>query len=123
NALILVFLSLTAKADYWTQKANFGGGNRAYAVGFSIDNKGYAGLGPGAGAQNDFWEFDPAVNSWTQKANFPGGTPRYGAIGVSMGTKGYIGTGTSVAQTFNDFWEWDQATNVWVQKANFGGGT
>lgn len=33
-------------------------------------------------------------NAWTQKANF-GGTERGGAIGFSIGLKGYIGTGTN----------------------------
>ena len=41
---------------------------------------------------NDFWEYDPTTNTWTQKANF-GGTPRDGAVGFSIGSKGYIGTG------------------------------
>jgi len=55
-----------------------------------------------------------AQNTWTQKANF-GGSARTGAVGFSIGSKGYIGTGG------NDFWEYDSATNAWTQKANFGG--
>ena len=59
--------------------------------------------------------------SWTQKANF-GGTARYGAVGFSIGAKGYIGTGIDASGfLLQDFWEWDQITNVWTQKANFGG--
>ena len=42
--------------------------------------------------QKDFWEYDPAANTWTQKADF-GGTARDGAVGFSIGSKGYIGTG------------------------------
>ena len=58
-------------------------------------------------------------NTWTQKVNF-GGTARYGSMGFSIGTKGYMGTGysTSPATYYQDFWEWDQATNVWTQKAS-----
>ena len=33
-----------------------------------------------------------AANTWTQKADF-GGTARCGAVGFSIGSKGYIGTG------------------------------
>ena len=33
-----------------------------------------------------------AQDTWTQKADF-GGTVRYGAVGFSIGSKGYIGTG------------------------------
>ena len=49
----------------------------------------------------DFWEYDPSTNVWTQKADFGGGA-RSGAVGFSIGSKGYIGTGGA-----NDFWEYD----------------
>jgi hypothetical protein len=61
----------------------------------------------------------PASNVWTQKANF-GGTARYGAVALTIGGKGYIGTGRDATRK-NDFWEYDPATNSWAQKANFGG--
>jgi hypothetical protein len=62
----------------------------------------------------------PGTNEWTQKANF-GGTARWVAVGFSIGSKGYIGTGTSGTLNYNDFWEYDPSANVWTQKANFGG--
>ena len=69
----------------------------------------------------DFWEYDPATNTWTQKADF-GGTARYVAVGFSIGSKGYIGTGDDdLNQFLKDFWEYDPATNTWTQKADFGG--
>jgi hypothetical protein len=114
-SLILIFFSLAAKGNYWTQKANFGGGTRSYNCGFSIGSKGYLGMG-NPPVSNDFWEYDPALNSWTQKANF-GGAARYAAVGFSIGNKGYIGAGL-----YSDFWEWDQATNIWTQKTNYPGG-
>jgi hypothetical protein len=41
------------------------------------------------------------------------------AVGFSIGTKGYIGTGESYGSlSLSDFWEWDQGTNTWTQKAN-----
>ena len=58
-----------------------------------------------------------AQDAWTQKADFGGGAT-YGAVGFSIGSKGYIGTGI----VGNDFWEYDPATNGWTQKADFGGG-
>src|ERR1035437_2104296 len=57
---------------------------------------------------------------WTQKADF-GGKARCGAIGFSIGTKGYIGTGLDSINFYSDFWEWDQVTNTWTQKASFPG--
>ena len=55
-----------------------------------------------------------------QKANF-GGVARQEAVGFSIGSKGYIGTGWN-GGCLQDFWEWDPSTNIWTQKANFGGG-
>ncbi|MEO6330892.1 MAG: hypothetical protein ABIO55_18295, partial [Ginsengibacter sp.] len=73
-----------------------------------------------------FWiNSDYAQNTWTQKANFSGNA-RSGATGFSIGSKGYIGTGTgstfASSNLMSDFWEYDPSTNVWTQKANFGGG-
>ncbi len=124
--LILSFYNLFAES--WTQKADLPGGARSQSVSFSIGNKGYIGTGIAGRPTHDdsqvkyqdFWEWDPVTNVWTQKADFAGGI-RYGAVGFSIGAKGYVGTGTGVDGASNDFWEWDQATNTWTQKANFGG--
>ena len=62
-----------------------------------------------------------AQGTWTKKADF-GGAIRGGPIAFSIGTKGYVGTGSkSIGVCLQDFWEWDQATNAWTQKANFSG--
>jgi N-acetylneuraminic acid mutarotase len=109
--------------DSWTQKASFPGPGspRWSSVGFSIGGTGYVGTGDIGIDEytNDFWAYDPALDSWTQKADF-GGTPRRSAVGFSIGNKGYIGTGYSGEFT-NDFWEYDAANDTWTQKADFGG--
>jgi len=114
----------------WSQKADFPGGQRWFAIGFSIGNKGYLGTGlyetdTSIVYCNDFWEYDASANSWTQKASFTG-LARTGCIGLSLGTKGYIGPGR--VSDFpdvitNDFWEWNQSTNTWTQLADYPGGT
>jgi gliding motility-associated-like protein len=107
----------------WVQRANFGGGDRAAAAGFSIGTKGYIGTGMNTSTvkKKDFWEWDRTTNVWTQKADF-GGIERGFAIGFSIGMKGYIGTGFDKNWNYcKDFWEWDQATNTWTKKANFSG--
>jgi hypothetical protein len=111
----------------WTQKSSLPGSGswgRIYAVGFSIGAKGYIGTGSlslGSNSESrDFWEWDQATNIWTQKADF-GGNARAGAVGFSIGNKGYIGTGSGNGTAYKDFWEWNQATNVWTQKADFAG--
>ena len=108
-------------ANTWTQRADFGGAARAFAVGFSIGTKGYIGTGMGTdgglGTRKDFWEYDPAVNTWTQKTDF-GGAARDQAVGFSIGSKGYIGTGYgNSSNRFDDFWEYDPAANTWTKKA------
>ena len=64
--LNMLLLSLTVSAQ-WTQKANFGGGPRANAIGFCIGAKGYIGTGVSAQTQTgyllwqDFWEYHESV--------------------------------------------------------------
>src|SRR5437762_11675828 len=105
---ILLAAGLTSgrAQDTWTQKADFGGIERYGAVGFSIGNKGYIGIGYHLGVEKDFWEYDPVANAWTQKANFAG-TARWLATGISIGSKGYIGTGRAQTETaYKDFFEY-----------------
>ncbi|MFA4851460.1 MAG: T9SS type A sorting domain-containing protein [Bacteroidales bacterium] len=112
----------------WTQKADVGGQERLFAVGFSIGSKGYIGTGSDGNTNvgmTDFWEWDsdtasPSYNTWTQKAPFPGAA-RFGAVGFSIGTKGYIGTGRCDPNYYKDFWEYNSANDTWTQKADFGG--
>lgn len=112
--------------DSWTQKANFGGTARGFAVGFSIGSKGYIGTGgTGTNTFNDFWEYNPATNTWTQKASC-GGADRKSAVGFSLGNKGYLGTGyryvSGILENLQDFWEYDPATDAWTQVPDFPGG-
>jgi hypothetical protein len=113
-----------AAANPWTQKADIGGIERVGAVGFSIGNKGYIGMGEDASyvRLKDFWEYDPVANTWTQKADF-GRTARVYAVGFTIGSKGYVGTGHDSESIYTqDFWEYDPVVNTWTQKADFGGG-
>lgn len=89
----------------WIKKADFGGGQRYYAVGFNIGNKGFIGTGSDVSSlKNDFWEYNAVSNTWSQQANF-GGASRYGGTGFSVGCAGYIGTGNS-GINMKDFWQY-----------------
>jgi large repetitive protein len=55
-------------------------------------------------------------NVWAQKANYWSSVTQ--PVAFSIGTKGYVGTGSGN----NSFWEYNPATDVWTQKANYGGG-
>ncbi|MGB3076846.1 MAG: T9SS type A sorting domain-containing protein, partial [Chitinophagales bacterium] len=78
--------------------------------------------------KNDFWEYDPATDVWTKRATLAAGE-RWLAVGFSIGSKGYIGTGYNEwgyypyyhDQFYSDFYEYDPATNKWTGKASFGG--
>jgi hypothetical protein len=110
----------------WAKKADFPGGGRLSAFGFSIGSKGYVGLGvdqlsyPENTPQTDFWEYDPATDSWTRKANFPG-AGRLQGVGFSIGHMGYVGLGISTESPFTlekDFWAYDPLTDAWSQKTD-----
>jgi N-acetylneuraminic acid mutarotase len=122
-SILFILCSVFTKADFWTQKANYLGGGLDGALSFSIGNKGYIACGRDDASilKNDFWEYDPLLNSWTQKANF-GGSPRFIGTGFSIGNKGYAGLGTGSAGLLQDFWEYNPVSNSWVQKADFAGG-
>ena len=69
----------------------------------------------------DFWEWDQTTNLWTKKADYPGNSVG-GAVGFSIGSKGYIGTGYTITVGYtNEFWEYDPATNTWTEKASLPG--
>jgi N-acetylneuraminic acid mutarotase len=108
--------------DFWTKLTDFPGEPRKDAVAFTVNGKGYLGLGyNGTIELNDFWEFDPATNAWTRKADFMG-TARYGAVAFSLGNLGYVGTGFDInLSDTRDFYSYDPITNQWTQIHSMGG--
>ncbi|MBN2094245.1 MAG: T9SS type A sorting domain-containing protein [Candidatus Zambryskibacteria bacterium] len=99
--------------DAWSQRADFGGTTRIRAVGFSIGDRGYIGLGTDPSYRDDFWEYNPSQNAWTQVDSFAG-TARSYAVAFSVGGKGYIGTGWDGSYR-KDFWEYDTANSFVVE--------
>ncbi len=112
----------------WSQKDSFPGQARFAAVGFSIGPKGYIGTGGyydslGISLLQDFWEYDPTLDTWIQKANFPS-DKRCQSAAFSIGNCGYIGVGDEGnGAVLEDFWQYFPVTNQWTQKANVPGGT
>lgn len=108
----------------WTQKANFPAAGRHTGVAFSIGNKGYYGTGDNGvtftNYLNDFYEYDPTLNSWTQKANFAG-SARNGAVSFVLNGNAYVGTGSGSSTYLQDMWLYNPTLNMWTAKANFGG--
>jgi len=119
--------SYDVEQDDWDKEESIGGENgsglnRGGAIAFSINNKGYVGLGQGNTAPyyNDLWEFDPVANTWTQKASFIG-SPRRQAVAFSINDTAYVGTGQSSNGFENDFYSYNGMTNTWNQLNDFGG--
>lgn len=125
---ICFFYSTAQTTNNWIQKSNLdsipsiGNCERSCAIGFSIGNKAYVGLGYGDNytKKADFWEYDQTLNTWSKKADFPGGV-RSNAIGLNIGNKGYVGLGKDENIVKKDFWEYNPTTNEWTQKADFYG--
>ncbi|HRI22693.1 MAG TPA: T9SS type A sorting domain-containing protein, partial [Panacibacter sp.] len=65
-------------------------------------------------------EYDPGNNRWTQKLDFSG-TARALATGLSIGEKGYIGTGND-GNYKEDIFEFDPEINTWTLKTDLAGG-
>jgi len=121
SSVLKDFWEYDPQINTWTQKADFGGTARWGVVGFSVGNSGYIGLGYdgllGEGtSRKDLWNYDKEMDTWTQKADFSG-SARWEAVGFSIGSKGYIGTGKdkrgSTVYIMGDFWEYD-TTNSFV---------
>lgn len=85
----------------WTTKTSFIGGNRNGGVAFSINGKGYAGLGQldFNSTYQDMYEYDPTNDSWTKIADFPHDTTGW-ATAFVLNNKAYIGTGAITTLEF-----------------------
>ena len=101
------FYMMDINSGFWESKKSFPGKARERAIAFSINGLGYVGLGYNREEEKeelgDFWEYNPETNEWRQLNDFEG-TARYNAIGFSIGSKGYIGTGYDGDEYNSDFW-------------------
>lgn len=111
--------------DSWRQMASIPLIGPREPAFFTIGNKGYAvsgyyGSGSNSAISKNVFEFDPVANTWTKKADFAGNARR-DAIGFSIGSKGYVGTGAISGGQISDLWEYDPSVDKWTKKANFPG--
>ena len=105
--------------DTWTQKTNFPGGAREEIDGahFSFANCGYMGMGRSVVNSswvyyNDFWRYDPALDTWTSLPAIPI-AGRIGASAFSINTFGFIGMGYDITgATWDDLWSFTDTTLV-----------
>ena len=85
----------------WTSKENFPS-PRADVASFVIGTIGYVYTGE---FKDNFFAFDPALNTWTSRASFTGGSLT-GPIGFSVNGRGYVGTGygTEYRKDIFEYW-------------------
>ena len=79
---------------------------RNHAVGFVIPgtntgDKGYITLGANGTVYPYTWEYDFASDLWTEKTPYEG-SPRTGAVGFSIGGRGFVATGINGATGYSD---------------------
>ena len=115
-----------AAFDYWTQKVNLPANYRRGAYGFELNNQGYLGGGTSDPTStlgtilNDFWMYDPILNTWTAKAACP--TAVYRAASVNCNGKGYVMCGVIGAWgASSDVYEYNPIIDSWVFKTTFPG--
>lgn len=93
----------------WTQIADFPGEGRTDAVAFSLNGKGYFGLGSVGNTKfKDFYEYDPVANFWKKIADFPGGA-RTNAVAFTIGNTAYVGSGND-GNHKGDFYKYTNGT-------------
>jgi len=107
------FYEYDQSKNKWTQLNDFPGAPRRGSIGFSMDGKGYAGLGyKDIGSYNksyfkDLWEYDPLTDDWIRLPDFPG-EARQDAICFGIDGSIYVGMGD-----INDFYKYDLKTKEW----------
>ncbi len=118
------FWAYNPDEDNWQQIASLDAGGRAKArsgaVAFSVNEKGYVGLGKNEDSMlGDFWVYDPANNTWdTLNAVNQGPSARYGAVAFAINNIGYVGTGNDGSNQM-DLWAYDPASNSWTEKNSY----
>jgi N-acetylneuraminic acid mutarotase len=104
--------------DSWTRKADFPGGDRYQLSSFSVDGKGYVGMGIDHDLfRKDWWQFDPILDSWIEVASLPG-VARGSASTFVLGQRGYLVFGSDGGYK-DELWEYNPFSNTWNIKANF----
>lgn len=120
--LVTDFWAYDPGADKWSQKRDIANTNanetyddnyttiaREYAACFTIGDTAYVATGdnsPTSGSLiSNVWQYDPTNDLWTERTTFQG-QARIGAVGFSVGGRGFVVTGGSGGTlVYDDLWE------------------
>ncbi|MEZ4829841.1 MAG: T9SS type A sorting domain-containing protein [Bacteroidia bacterium] len=111
------FWEYDVATDVWTQRANFPGGVREGATGFSAGGRIFAGFGtPFIAFQKDLYEYIPATDQWEARASVPGIGFAY-SHGFVIDSMYYIGPENGT----NKMYAYNVNTDTWSTVADFPG--
>jgi len=114
--------------DTWVNIPNMPGPKQVtYASGFAIDNSFYVVGGANSSLKNLYrgvYEYNTINGKWTTKNVFPDSGRMFG-FGVSVGSKGYFGLGTTSSTSDSGFdqyfYSYDPVLDHWTRLADFPG--
>lgn len=106
------FYQFNPTSGLWTRMQDLENGydlKRFGAAAFSINDKGYISTGTYTSALKNTWEFTPpttttGIGEWNQKGDFEG-VSRTGAVGLTIGNRGFVLTGKNGNSRYGDMWE------------------
>jgi N-acetylneuraminic acid mutarotase len=107
------FYKYNVQEDTWSRIADFPGIPVTHAVGFAINGKGYLCLPT---QENNFWEYDPSLDSWTEKSTLV--TSPWGGYKKAVGAfvlKGRAFVVTSL-YSYGELYEYDHVNDSWTAK-------
>ncbi len=99
-------------AKGWTPKRDLDDDNRwedvqrAEAVAFVIDNKGYIATGKNGNYTSEVWEYNPTNDDWKEKTSLEREvSQREDAVAFTLNNRGFIATGNVGGGYLDDMWE------------------
>lgn len=103
----------------WSQKANFPGAARYYAVGFAIGDSGYVGTGVTGSSgtiTSDFFRYDPKNDKWDAITSLK--DKRKNAVSFVIKDSAYVVSGTGSGSTSAYYmYVYDRSTDTWREKS------
>jgi hypothetical protein len=102
--------------DSWTQVAGFPAQNILRGISFTLNGKGYVGLGMGPDV-NKIWEYDPADDSWQEKIDLTdilGLGMYYSSSVFVLNNLVYIAGGHGSHSAYSSVYRYDPQNNVFT---------
>jgi N-acetylneuraminic acid mutarotase len=109
--------------DAWTQRSDLPGDARFSASAVEFNNKGYVICGRNGSFPNftnylnDFWEYNPNLNTWVQKISL-NGISVGSAAGTAFATTDAIYYISGFPSPANKLWKYDPILDYWVPRAD-----